>query len=410
MEPIFVIFEDDLYESFWPITATRPLWALRVGMLRIFEKWEMSLRSSLYFYSPRRSVLASFLRRTRNTEAVPEGREAIWINAALLPPETSEIEMLLEQFSRGDRLVDERGRLMIGHLDYEDFLRAYMEGTPGHPLPETFRVLRHWGDVFRYHREQFFYDDMRQEFPRQIQGDFRQAPLVFGDALHIGPGTRMEGPVILDTRNGPVILQENVVVEPFTILEGPVFVGANSVIRSHSHLRDTAVGPTCKVGGEIHGSIFQEFSNKQHAGFLGHSYVGAWVNIGAGATTSNLKNTYGTVRIELPSGTVDTGTPFLGSLIGDHAKIGIQSALTTGSAIGVGTVYARTRFSPKRIPSFVLLREEGAEIFRLDKAIEVARRMMHRRNVVMSDEEERVLRQVFERESGLRQSFLEDER
>lgn len=410
METRIVIFEDDRFERFWPITATRPLWELRVGMLRIFEKWEISLRKPLAFYSPRQYILASFLRRTRNAQQTPRGIEALWIHAALLPPETSEIELLLDSFSKGDRLVDREGRLMIGYLDYEEFLQAYQEGGGGYQVPDAFRVLYHWGDVFRHHREQFFFDDMRLEFPREIGGEFSHAPHVLGDALSVGYGCNIGAYVTLDTRNGPIILQENVTVEPFSVLEGPVFVGAHSTIRAHSFLRDTAVGPVSKVGGEIQSSIVQGYSNKQHHGFLGHSYVGAWVNIGAGATTSNLKNTYGNVRLELPSGPVDTGIPFLGSLIGDHVKIGIQSTLTTGTAIGVGTIYARTVFSPKQIPSFVLVQENNTEVFRLEKALEVAQRMMARRNVSLTPEEKHVLRHVFEKEAALRQGFLEEMR
>lgn len=407
METHIIIFEDPTFEAFWPITATRPLWSLRVGMLRIFEKWERSLRVSLSFYSTRRTVLASFLRRTRNTREVTPGTRGIWINAALLPPETSEVELLFENFAPGDRLVDDRGRLMMGYLEYEDFLRAYMDGADGHPLPEGFHVLRGWGDVFRFHREQFFFDDMRLELPRDLQGEFQHTPTVLGDALHIAPGVRMEGPVVLDSRNGPIHIEEHVRIEPFVVLEGPVYIGPHSVIRSHSHLKDTSIGSTCKVGGEIHASIFQEFSNKQHAGFLGNSYVGSWVNIGAGATTSNLKNTYGPVRLHLPSGEVNTETTFLGSILGDHSKIGIQAALSTGTTIGVGAVYAQTTFSPKMVPSFVLLTDDRCEVFDLDKALEVARRMMSRRNVILTEEEERVLRKVFEKEAPLREAFLE---
>ncbi len=407
MESPVILFEDMGVDAFWPITVTRPLWALRVGMLRIFEKWETSLRTSLFFYTTRRKILASFLRRTRNTREVPPGTRGIWINARLLPPETSEIELLFEGLAPGDRLVDEQGRLMIGYLEHEDFLQAFMEGTSGHPLPGGFHVLRSWGDVFRFHREQFFFDDMRLEMPRELQGEFHQAPTVLGDALHIAPGAKLEGPVVLDSRNGPIHIGEHVRIEPFTIIEGPVFVGNHSVIRSHSHLRDTAVGSTCKIGGEIHASIFQEFSNKQHTGFLGNSYVGSWVNIGAGATTSNLKNTYGPVRLLLPTGEENTETQFLGAILGDHVKIGIQAALSTGTVIGVGTVYARTTFSPKLVPSFVLLTDERAEEFRIDKALEVARRMMERRHVLLTEEEASVLRHVFEQEKSLRDRFLE---
>jgi len=407
MESPVILFEDTGVDAFWPITSTRPVWALRVGMLRIFEKWETTLRAPLFFYTNRRKVLESFLRRTRNTREVPPGTQGIWINGRLLPPETSEVELLLESLTPGDRLVDEQGRLMIGFLDYEDFLQALMERTSGHPLPEGFHVLRSWGDVFRLHREQFFVDDMRMGMPRELQGEFHPVPTMLGDAIHIASGARIEGPVVLDSRNGPIHIGEHVRIEPFTVLEGPVFVGNHSEIRAHAHLRDAAVGPTCKVGGEIHASIFQEFSNKQHTGFLGHSYVGSWVNIGAGATTSNLKNTYGSVRLQVPSGEEDTGTQFLGAIIGDHAKIGIQAALSTGTTIGVGTIYARTTFSPKFIPSFLLLTDEGAEVFHLDKALEVARRMMERRHVLLAEEEAAVLQHVFEKERTLREKFLE---
>jgi UDP-N-acetylglucosamine diphosphorylase/glucosamine-1-phosphate N-acetyltransferase len=148
------------------------------------------------------------------------------------------------------------------------------------------------------------------------------------------------------------------------------------------------------VGGEIENSIMLGYSNKQHDGFLGHSYLGRWVNLGADTNTSDLKNNYGTIRVTLNGEEVNTGRMFLGSLIGDHSKTGINTMLNTGSIIGVAANIFGGGFPPKSIPSFSWGGSDGFETFRLDRALELARTVMGRRKVEFTDADARLLRML----------------
>src|SRR5439155_18383601 len=131
---------------------------------------------------------------------------------------------------------------------------------------------------------------------------------------------------------GPILIQENATVEPLAYVEGPAVIGERTLVKVGAKIRGgSSIGPVCKVGGEVEASIFQGYANKQHDGFVGHSYVGEWVNLGANTVTSDLKNTYGNVSVPLHGTPIDTGMRFVGTIIGDHSKTGICTALTTGT-------------------------------------------------------------------------------
>lgn len=200
--------------------------------------------------------------------------------------------------------------------------------------------------------------------------------------------------VIYEPEN--ILIEEGAEVEALAVLDarsGPIYIGKNSIIRPHSYLRGPlSIGPGCRIGGEISNSIFHGYSNKAHFGFIGHSYIGEWVNLGAGTTNSNLKNTYGTVKVVVAGKEVDTGQQFLGCFIGDHAKLGIGTLITTGAVIGVAANVFGGGITPKFIPSFSWGGKEGD----LEKIIQTIRRMKERRKQKLSKEEEAILRKAFE--------------
>ena len=162
-----------------------------------------------------------------------------------------------------------------------------------------------------------------------------------------------------------MIIEEGAQVEALAVLDarsGPIYIGINTVIRPQSYLRGPLyIGPECRIGGEVMNSFFHGFSNKAHYGFIGHSYVGEWVNLGAGTTNSNLKNTYGTVKMTINGETLDSGERFLGCLIGDHAKLGIGSLVPTGAVIGVGANCFGGGMLSKVVPNFSWGRVERVE-------------------------------------------------
>ncbi|MCC7437272.1 MAG: hypothetical protein IT211_02120 [Armatimonadetes bacterium] len=215
------------------------------------------------------------------------------------------------------------------------------------------------------------------------------ANIIVGEGCSIQPG------VVLDASGGAIVFGNNVKVMANAVVVGPCFIGDNSTIKIGAKIYEkTSIGSWCKIGGEVEGSIILGFSNKQHDGFLGHSYLGEWVNLGADTNTSDLKNNYGQVRVTFPWGGVNSGTMFLGSLIGDHSKTGINTMLNTGTVIGVGANIFGGGFPPKFISSFAWGGSGGSEEYDRNKAIQTARTVMLRRNVAMTDAEEELLRGI----------------
>jgi UDP-N-acetylglucosamine diphosphorylase/glucosamine-1-phosphate N-acetyltransferase len=206
--------------------------------------------------------------------------------------------------------------------------------------------------------------------------------------LHIGERCRIHPTAIIDAAVGPVFLSHDVHIGAYSVIEGPIYIGPGSRIYPHAWLHGAnAFGPVCKLAGEIDGCLIQGYANKQHEGFLGHSLVGTWVNLGAGSSNSDLKNTYGPVRVPLNGKEVDSGCTFFGAIIGDHAKIGINGTIPTGAVIGFGASAACGRVMPKYIPSFGWVTDDG--LVRGDPArlLDVATNVMARRDIDMTDEE-----------------------
>ena len=158
--------------------------------------------------------------------------------------------------------------------------------------------------------------------------------------------------VVIDDSNGPVHIKDSATIEPFVVLTGPLFIGENCLIKSHSNIANSIINNNCKVKGEIHTSIFQPFSNKAHEGFIGHSFIASWVNLGAGTTTSNLKNNYSNIFVRWDGELLDTKSIFFGSIIGEHVKTSIGTNLNTGTIIEMGSNIVSQSFPPRHIPSF----------------------------------------------------------
>ncbi|MFN2431829.1 MAG: hypothetical protein ABR599_03250 [Gemmatimonadota bacterium] len=216
------------------------------------------------------------------------------------------------------------------------------------------------------------------------------------ERLRVAPGAEIARRVHVDVREGPVRIEAGARVEPFTVLRGPLVVRAGARLLGSDVGAGSTIGPGCRVRGEVAGSIFLGFSNKAHEGFVGDSYVGEWVNLGAGTTTSNLKNNYGLIRLRLTDEVVETGLLKLGSSIGDHVKTGIGTLLPTGAIVGPGTnLYGTRGVAPAHLPAFSWGTGSRQETHRLEAFLESARVMMQRRGVELDSEEAGMLGAVF---------------
>jgi len=242
--------------------------------------------------------------------------------------------------------------------------------------------------------ERLLAEDLRAEL-----GDTDPIPAgstVLGDpaaiALH---DAAVEPGVIFDVRNGPVVLESGAEVRAGARLEGPLWVGANARVLG-GPVRGSAIGPHSNARGELSSCVFLGYANKAHDGFVGHSVIGRWVNLGAGTITSNLKNTYGPVRLEVAGTRLETGLQFLGSLIGDHAKTAIGTLLATGTVIGPGANVFDAARPPKYVPPFSWGGGAGSARMSKDGFLQIVERVLPRRDVVVDKETRAVLERVYD--------------
>jgi len=213
--------------------------------------------------------------------------------------------------------------------------------------------------------------------------------------IHLGARAVVQPGCVLDTSGGPIIIGKGAVVK-WSQVAGPVFIGAGSVVEGARLRPGTSLGPNCKVGGEVSASIFQERVTKGHEGFVGHSWIGSWVNFGALATTSNLKNTLGTIRYQRDRSTpVDTGSRYLGAMVGDHTRFGIGQMINTGANIGACCNIFGGGVTPKYVPSFSWGGTGGWQEYQLDKCLQTMRANLAQRGVRLRPESEVLLRDVF---------------
>ncbi len=230
-----------------------------------------------------------------------------------------------------------------------------------------------------------------------VQGRIYEGSSLLSDnAIYVGPGSTIKPCVVIDAERGPVWIGRNVTVQPHCYIEGPVFIGDETLLQPGAVVHaGTSIGRRSKVGGEIEASILHGFSNKQHNGFLGHSYLGSWVNIAADCINSDLKNTYGTIRVPINGTGVDSGKEFVGMFMGDHSKAGINVSFPTGAVVGF-CCNVMTHRSPKFVPSFTWIDGQESRPYDLPSAIQVARRVMQRRQQELSPAQEQLFRVIRE--------------
>lgn len=209
-------------------------------------------------------------------------------------------------------------------------------------------------------------------------GEYQQVQ----DGLFVAPGVKLGDYLVVEAKQGPIVIERDAQIGPYTLLRGPVYMGAKCRILEHAAIKDAvSLGHTTKIGGEVEASIVEPYSNKQHHGFLGHSYLGSWINLGAGTCNSDLKNTYGTVNMEYPAGKATTGMQFLGCVMGNYSKTAINTGIFTGKVIGACSMMYG--FVTSNVPSFVNYARLFGQVTTLPAEVMVATqaRMFSRRSV-----------------------------
>ncbi len=390
-------YDDVRARQFEPFALTRPVSELRAGTSLIRRRWEhaTSLKSAGFISSPH---LAQF-EEGAAPPAVPAKSEipagSILVNSRCVIP----LDLQLDRF---DLLMCE-GAACAVRLARALPVSQFADGLTDLGTIQTSlggrKVNGRWiSEVWEFIGT--LNDQLMEDIPLRakfLEATAKTTATTVGDhGIFVEEGARIGPQVVLDASAGPILIRTGAVVAPFTHLVGPVAVGRDSQILG-DRVGGSSIGDTCKVQGELSSSILLGHSNKAHAGFVGHSYLGRWVNLGALTTTSNLKNTYGPVQLWTPSGIRTTGMQLLGTFFGDHAKTGIGTMLSTGTVIGAGASVFGANTPPKVVPPFAWGDGEPYDTYDVAKFLTVAERVMSRRHVELGDKARKQLAEAHKR-------------
>jgi UDP-N-acetylglucosamine diphosphorylase/glucosamine-1-phosphate N-acetyltransferase len=390
------IFEGVLYERLQPLVYMRPTWDLRCGIFTIREKIQrcypgVPLHLHCRTYIAVNTVNAGSCLFVNGRVLADEGFAA---QVPLQGEDTLYVdgESIVAARVSGSKLARLRNRL-TGVFDYPDF-----DGLIRKEVKVT--MVRYPWDLVANNGAQIRSDfaALTAGMSAKITGKvYDGVHLLNPDAICIDAGAKVKPGVVLDAEGGPIYIAKNAKIFPNATIEGPAYIGEGSMIKIGAKIyEDTSIGPVCKVGGEVEASIIHSYSNKQHDGFLGHAYLCKWVNLGADTNNSDLKNNYSSVRVYINGEEIDSGSTFVGLTMGDHSKSAINTMFNTGTVVGVSSNVFGGGFPPKYLPSFSWGGAEALTTYDLTRSLEVARRVMGRRKVVMSAAEETLFRTVFE--------------
>jgi len=387
-----ILFDNETREHLLPLTYTRPVGDLRVGILTIREKWERVMACPV-----------SFLTQDYLSEKfeMNYGEENYLVNGSLLP--TPQIVRLIQQLDFSEAILLD-GELLATKLtgqQIESLIKDEDFGDLAGFEAKNTEILKLRGvyDIFSLNEAA-----MEADFDLITAGRTSE-PLPASNRL-IGPPERLfieKGATVecatINTQTGPVYIGRNALVMEGALIRGGLAMCEHAVIKMGAKLYGaTTLGPYCKVGGEISNVVFQGYSNKGHDGYLGNSVIGEWCNLGADTNCSNLKNTYEEVKLwNYPAeGFRKTGLQFCGLILGDHTKVGINSMFNTGTVVGVAANIFGTGFPRNFVPSFAWGGASGFSTFRTSKAFDMMERVMARRKKDFTVQDRLILLRIFE--------------
>ncbi|MBN2561036.1 MAG: hypothetical protein JXQ75_08910 [Phycisphaerae bacterium] len=390
-----IVFEDAGYRNLLPLAYVRAAFDLRCGFDSLLDKIEtaMGVQADALFVRDAIAVVVA-QRHRRPVNSVPDDDDQLWVNGRLLLRQKLDLATGAAAWG-GDTLLAARldaqtaAALTTECLQDPGKLKSALSRCHAVTMQAETALLVDYPWQLVHENEEEILRQFSGRQPQLLGTVYPGAHLVNEPAIHIGSGSRIKPGAVMDAESGPIYIGEDVTVNPNATIVGPCYVGNGCLVQPGASIRGgSSIGPVCKVGGEIDGSIFHGYANKQHDGFLGHSYVGEWVNLGADTVNSDLKNTYGPVSVWLNGRQVDTGLTFVGAVIGDHTKAGISVALPTGCVIGFASNVFVSRHVPRFVPSFSWLTDDGRETNDPARALAVARKVMARRKCGLSEAEE----------------------
>jgi UDP-N-acetylglucosamine diphosphorylase/glucosamine-1-phosphate N-acetyltransferase len=392
---------------FDPLALSRPIWELRCGMTSLGEKLVDKLQAAdvACFVPPYMAeVYRAVAGRPVNEPASLAGDDLLVVAARVKAAELSVAPVGPSQIA-----LDCDGEVLYARIAQSDLARLDTQSidslleTARRALPVAEGSVPTWEytwELVLANPQQLKADfaaagrsgiEGRVEEPRAIRG--RKSD------VYVAPGALVHPLVVLDASEGPIYIDEGAEIHPFTRIEGPCYIGKKSILFGAKCREGNSIGPACRIGGEVEESIIHGYSNKYHDGFLGHAYVGQWVNLGAMTTNSDLKNDYSNVSVILDGRCpIDTGSTKVGALIGDHTKTSIGTLLNTGAYVGAMALIATTgKLLPKFIPSFAWLLEGAVtKGFGRQKLYETAKVAMERRGCRWTPADEAMWNEIYD--------------
>ncbi len=410
-----ICFEDDRVEQLRPITQARPTYAITCASFRLIDwlrRLSGTVSGSVRTYL---EVIQQLDYEVPSQSDLDDKEGVLLVNARLVPKVGLEGKLkTLAGESRSSVVIDSQDDSVLAARITAADVSSLKSIDRSSPLPS---LLSHAGtlapanltlDPFRWPHDVVACH--MKEMPVAMQwrlehGDYTQTD----DGVFVREGVEIGQYAAIDTSEGPIVLEKNVKVGPFCYLSGPVYAGAGTRVIEHAALKDgVSLGHTVKIGGEVEASVIEPFTNKQHHGFLGHSYLGSWINLGAGTCNSDLKNTYGTINIQYGDEKVATGMQFLGCFIGDYSKTAINTSIFTGKVIGVCSMMYG--FVTSNVPSYVnYARLFGqTSLLPAEVMINTQQRMFARRKVEQRECDKQLIRDMYDLSVAERQSSDQD--
>lgn len=381
-----LVFSDAQYwEDFLPLTFTRPIAEMRCGILTFSERWQKILATTEVSWFTEMYLQQKFRE--------PEKKESLFLVPNFLPTET--VIQQIKELKQGEALVYE-DELVAAKINMEGFSLHQIEKMTD--IKEELIFYKKTTDLFTYNKEAIDFD-----FELLTKGKISQELsstngfLGNKEDLFIEEGAEIEFSTI-NTKTGKIYIGKNAEVMEGCNLRGPIALCEDSKFNLGAKIYGaTTIGPHSKVGGEVSNIIIFGYSNKGHDGFVGNSVIGEWCNLGADTNSSNLKNNYGNVKIwnYRTKDFQDTGLQFAGLIMGDHSKTAINTQLNTGTVIGVASNIFKEGFPPNLIENFSWGGFKDDERFKLDKAYEVAEKVMARRKLPLTDGDKAILKHIF---------------
>jgi UDP-N-acetylglucosamine diphosphorylase/glucosamine-1-phosphate N-acetyltransferase len=390
-----VVFEDELVSRLFPITVGRPAYAIGCGSFRLIDwlgRLSEETRATLHgVVRPHLTAIQRLDFPQFSTKPLVGSKPLLLVNARLTPSVAAYRALARLARHEESAAVYENGSLaaaLIGPAgpappldDHPAHWQRYIANALQDRLPAAdfqLSMVHYPHDVVRYNLT-----TIDQNLAHRLEsGRYREIT----EGVFAAEGASLGQYCVADTSKGPVLLDEGAVVGPYSFLRGPAYLGPKARVIEHSAIKDAVtVGHTTKIGGEIEASIVEPYTNKQHHGFLGHSYLGSWINLGAGTSNSDLKNTYGAVKMEYRGEQVVTGMQFVGCIMGDYAKSAINTGIFTGKTVGCCSMLYG--FVTTNVPSFVNYARSFGQVTELPPEVMVAtqQRMFMRRSVTQRE-------------------------